>query len=80
VQSGLRFDRQRNAEKRCVTSNNKPLVVIVDNDESVCQELDKLARSAGMEADTFTSNQEFVDVIEAMPWLHVDCVVLEVLM
>ncbi len=33
-----------------------------------------------MEADAFTSSQEFVDVIEAMPCLHVDCVVLEVQM
>jgi len=33
-----------------------------------------------MDADTFTSGQEFIAVIEAMPSLDVDCVVLDVQM
>lgn len=33
-----------------------------------------------MEANTFTSGQEFIDLIEGMPWLRVECVVLDVQM
>ena len=33
-----------------------------------------------MEADTFASGQEFIDLIEAMPSHQVDCVVLDVQM
>ena len=33
-----------------------------------------------MEADTFTSGQAFIDLIEATPSLQVDCVVLDVQM
>ena len=40
----------------------------------------RLVRSLGMEADTFTSGQEFVDLLEAMPSFHVDCAVLDVQM
>ncbi len=64
------------AEKRCITKTNKPFIAIVDDDESVCQALKRLARSAGMEADTFVSGQEFIDLIERAPWFRVACVVL----
>jgi len=33
-----------------------------------------------MEADTFASGQEFIDLIEAMPSHQIDCVVLDVQM
>jgi CheY-like chemotaxis protein len=33
-----------------------------------------------MDADTFTSGQEFIAVLESMPSLDVDCVVLDVQM
>ena len=33
-----------------------------------------------MEADTFTSGQKFIELVEAMPSLAVDCVVLDVQM
>jgi FixJ family two-component response regulator len=52
----------------------------VDDDESVCRAIKRLVRSAGMEANTFTSGQEFIDLVEGMPWLHVECVVLDVQM
>ena len=52
----------------------------MDDDESVCRALKRLVRSAGMEANTFTSGQEFIDVVEGMPWLRVECVVLDVQM
>jgi FixJ family two-component response regulator len=68
------------AEKRCVTKKSKPLIAIVDDDESVCRAIKRLVRSAGIEANTFTSGQEFIDLIEGMPWLRVECVVLDVQM
>jgi FixJ family two-component response regulator len=68
------------AEKRCVTEESKPLVAIVDDDESVCRAIKRLVRSAGMDANTFTSGQEFIDLVEGMPWLSVGCLVLDVQM
>jgi FixJ family two-component response regulator len=35
-------------------------------------------RSLGMEADTFTTGQAFIELIEAKPSVQVDCVVLDV--
>ena len=61
-------------------SETKPMIAIVDDDESVCRALKRLVRSLGMEADTFLSGREFVDLIEAMPSFHADCVVLDVQM
>lgn len=61
-------------------SNAKPLIVIVDDDESVCRALKRLVRSLGMDGETFASGQEFLDLIEAMPSFHPDCVVLDVQM
>jgi len=61
-------------------SQSKTLIVIVDDDESVCRALRRLVRSLGMEASTFTSGQEFIDLLEAMPSFDPDCVVLDVQM
>jgi len=66
--------------KGFVTNKSKPLVAIVDDDESVCRAIKRLLRSLGMEADTFTSGQEFIELMEAMPSLHVGCVILDVQM
>ena len=61
-------------------SNAKPLIAIVDDDESVCRALKRLVRSLGMDGETFASGQEFLDLVEAMPSFHPDCVVLDVQM
>ena len=61
-------------------SNAKPLIAIVDDDESVCRALKRLVHSLGMDGESFTSGQEFLDLIEAMPSFHADCVVLDVQM
>ncbi len=58
----------------------RPLIAIVDDDESVCRALKRLVRAAGMEANTFASGQEFIEALNGMPWLHVGCVVLDVKM
>jgi FixJ family two-component response regulator len=56
------------------------MIAIVDDDESVCRALKRLVRSLGMDADTFLSGQEFVDLMEAMPSFSADCVILDVQM
>ncbi|HTM07853.1 MAG TPA: response regulator [Verrucomicrobiae bacterium] len=61
-------------------NRGKPMIAIVDDDESVCRALKRLVRSLGMEADTFLSGQEFVDLMEAMPSFSADCVILDVQM
>ena len=52
----------------------------MDDDESVCRAIKRLVRSLGMDADTFTAGQDFIDLIEAMPSFQPDCVVLDVQM
>lgn len=59
---------------------SKPLIVIVDDDESVCRALRRLVRSVGMEAEIFTSGQDFIDLCEAMPSYEPGCVILDVQM
>ena len=61
-------------------SQSKPLIAIVDDDESVCRAMKRLVRSFGMEADTFTSGQEFVERIATTPSFQPHCVVLDVQM
>jgi len=61
-------------------SQTKPLVAIIDDDESVCRAIKRLVRSLSMEGETFASGREFTDLIEAMPSFHPDCVVLDVQM
>jgi FixJ family two-component response regulator len=61
-------------------SQEPTMIAIVDDDESVCHAIKQLARSLGMEADTFASGQEFIDFIEAMPAQRFDCVILDVQM
>jgi len=56
------------------------IIAIVDDDESVCHAIKRLVRSLGMEADTFASGQEFIDLIEAIPSPRFGCVILDVQM
>jgi FixJ family two-component response regulator len=59
---------------------SKPLIAIVDDDESVCRALRRLLRSLSMDAEIFSSGQQFLDLVEAMPSFHPDCLVLDVQM
>ena len=62
------------------TNNTKPIIAIIDDDESVCRAIKRLVCSFGMEAETFSSGHSFLDLIEAMPSRKFDCVVLDVQM
>ena len=59
---------------------SKPQIAIVDDDESVCRALKRLARSLGMDAETFTTGREFIDLLGAMPSFQPDCVILDLQM
>lgn len=61
-------------------STHTALTAIVDDDESVCRAIKRLVTSLGMEADTFTSGQAFIERMQAMTARHVDCVILDVQM
>jgi FixJ family two-component response regulator len=60
--------------------NPRPLIAIVDDDESVCRALRRLVRSLAMDAETFSSGQQFLDLLDAMPSFQPDCLILDVQM
>ena len=56
---------------------DRPLIAIVDDDASVCKALNRLIRTARMDAETFNSAAEFLDTgLSREP----DCLVLDVQM
>jgi FixJ family two-component response regulator len=59
---------------------SKPLIAIVDDDESVCRAVRRLVRSMAMDAEIFSSGQKFLDLLEAMPSFHPDCLILDMQM
>jgi FixJ family two-component response regulator len=59
---------------------SRPLIAIIDDDESVCRALRRLVRSLAMDAETFSSGQQFLDLLEAMPSFQPDCLILDVQM
>jgi Response regulator len=61
-------------------SNAKPLIAIVDDDESVCRAVRRLVRSLAMDGETFSSGQRFLDLLDAMPSFQPDCLILDVQM
>lgn len=63
-----------------VLNKNKPLIAIVDDDDSVCRAMRRLVRSLGMEAETFSSGLQFLNLLHAMPAFKPDCVILDVQM
>jgi FixJ family two-component response regulator len=61
-------------------SSDKPLIVIVDDDASVCRAMKRLVRALGMEAESFSSGQDFLDMMATLPSFHPACVVLDLQM
>jgi FixJ family two-component response regulator len=53
------------------------LIAIIDDDRSVRKALQRLLRSADLDADTFGSGQEFLDSVDGDP---PDCLVLDLQM
>jgi FixJ family two-component response regulator len=56
---------------------DRPLIAIVDDDASVCRALNRLIRSARMDAETFNSARDFLDAGESH---EPDCLILDVQM
>ena len=44
------------------------MIAIVDDDEAVCRAVKRLVRSIGMKANSLTSGQELLDMLEGAPW------------
>jgi FixJ family two-component response regulator len=61
-------------------SNTKPLIVIVDDDESVCRAMERLVRSLDMAAEAYSSSEDFINLIESPRSFRPDCVILDVQM
>ena len=61
-------------------SKSRPLVAIVDDDDSVCRAIRRLVRSLAMDAETFSSGRQFLDLLHAMPSFQPDCAILDVQM
>jgi FixJ family two-component response regulator len=61
---------------------NQPrtLVAVVDDDASVCRALKRLLHTFGMDADTFSSGEGFLEVMTSRPAYDVACVVLDLQM
>jgi FixJ family two-component response regulator len=55
----------------------EPIVFVVDDDASVCKSLDRLIRSVGLKAETFTSAKDF---LRREPHNGPSCLVLDVRM
>lgn len=68
------------AERLIALNKSKPLIAIVDDDESVCRAVRRLVRSVAMDAETFHSGQQLFDLLEAMPSFTPDCLILDVQM
>ena len=66
------------AQRPIALNKAKPLIAIVDDDESVCRAVRRLVRSLSMDGETFSSGQQFLDLVDAMPSFRPDCLVLDV--
>lgn len=56
---------------------DRSLIAIIDDDASICKALNRLVRSARMDAETFSSAKEFLDEGENH---QPDCIILDVQM
>jgi len=60
--------------------NPNQIVAIVDDDESVCRAIKRLLRASGIEAETFSSGDEFLNTLSAIPSYRPACVILDIQM
>ncbi|CAB3788137.1 response regulator transcription factor [Paraburkholderia fynbosensis] len=60
--------------------NPNQIVAVVDDDESVCRAIKRLLHSAGIEAETFSSGDELLNMLSAIPSYRPACVILDIQM
>jgi FixJ family two-component response regulator len=59
---------------------NRPLIAIVDDDAPVRQAIKRLVDGEGIDAETFASGNEFIDMLDEMPAFRPRCVILDMRM
>jgi FixJ family two-component response regulator len=57
--------------------NLNQIVAVVDDDESVCRAIKRLLRSVGIKAETFSSGEEFLDMLSSAASYRPACVILD---
>ena len=57
---------------------SKPLIAVVDDDDSVRRAVSRLLRTVGMDVDSFPTGDEFLEKLASMPSYRPDCVVMDV--
>jgi FixJ family two-component response regulator len=60
--------------------NPNQIVAVVDDDESVSRAIKRLLHSVGIVAETFSSGEEFLDTLSAIPSYRPACVILDIQM
>lgn len=60
--------------------NLNQIVAVVDDDESVCRAVKRLLHSAGIEAETFSNGDDFLNTLSAIPSYRPACVILDIQM
>ena len=63
-----------------IGGSDRPLVAIVDDDQSVGRAISRLVRHLGMDVEAFVSGSDFLEHLNAVPERPPDCVVLDVQM
>jgi len=58
-------------------NNARPLVAVVDDDDSVSRAIERLLRSIGVTADLFKTGDLFLDRFASMPTYRPACIVLD---
>ena len=61
-----------------MTVRSKPLIAVVDDDDSVRRAVSRLLRTVGMDADSFPTGDDFLEKLASMPSYRPDCVVMDV--
>jgi FixJ family two-component response regulator len=57
--------------------NLNQIVVVVDDDESICRALRRLLHSVGIETETFSSGEEFLGTLSSTASCRPGCVILD---
>ena len=64
-------------DSRMRRKTKKPRIAIVDDDVSLCRALKRLLLTCGINAETFTSGREFLEVVNEIPSFAPECVILD---
>src|SRR5262245_8123869 len=78
-------DRDRRAEASRawqipIVPTSKPFVAIIDDDASVGRSVKRLLCSIGIDAESYVSGEEFLELVESIPSYRPACIILDVQM